>query len=298
MINRKFRDGGIHPFPAYLLLSVAFIGFSIVLFQKTIFAVPVYVLAALSFIANLSEIKRSDFLRLCFGDLRSKKIRLVENLIGILPFVVFLLFKKELIGISVLLVSAAIIAVLNISATVNFVIPTPFSKRPFEFIVGFRNTYYLIFIAYLLSGISVYAGNFNLGVFSLLLIYFLCLSFYTKPENEYYVWNYSSAPGEFLILKIKLAFLHSTILVIPVILLLGICFYTEILTLMTFWILGFAFLVFMILSKYSSYPRDPYIVQGILMALSLWFPPLLLVLIPYLFRRSEVSLGKILKSKK
>ncbi|MBK7030860.1 MAG: hypothetical protein IPH45_17355 [Bacteroidales bacterium] len=48
----------------------------------------------------------------------------------------------------------------------NFTIPTPFSKHPFEFAVGFRKTFLAWLFAYFLTIMAISVGNFNLGVFS------------------------------------------------------------------------------------------------------------------------------------
>jgi len=37
------------------------------------------------------------------------------------------------------------------------------------------------------------------------------------------------------------------------------------------------------------------ITQGVLLALCIWFPPILVVLIPYLFKKSENRLSSLLK---
>jgi hypothetical protein len=44
MINRRFKDAGVEPMQAYIILIVAFIGLSAYLFHKTEFASYIYVL--------------------------------------------------------------------------------------------------------------------------------------------------------------------------------------------------------------------------------------------------------------
>ena len=84
------------PFVGYLfvlLILLAFVGLSMSLFYRTTFAPYMYVLISLSLTSNLNEIKRNDFLKICFGNERYIKLRVFENLIIALPFVIFLIYE-------------------------------------------------------------------------------------------------------------------------------------------------------------------------------------------------------------
>lgn len=295
MTNRRFKDAGFEPLLAYLILTVGFVGLSIYLFHKTEFAEYIYVLSALTLIGKLSETRRTEFLKICFGDTKLKKIRATENLICSLPFLIFLLYKTAFLSALLLCVLITILALVNFRTTINFTIWTPFSKRPFEFTTGFRNTFYLFFAAYALTVIAVSVNNFNLGVFALLLVFATTLSYYTKPENEYYVWTYNLNAKEFLFSKIKTAMLFSASLALPIAIVLAIFYPQNIGILSLFFLVGWAFLISVIVSKYSAYPYEMNIIQGILLALCIWFPPMLVVLIPYLFKKSENRLSSLLK---
>jgi len=295
MTNRRFKDAGFEPLLAYLILTVGFVGLSIYLFHKTEFAEYIFVLSALAFIGKLSETRRTEFLKICFGDTKLKKIRVTENLICSLPFLIFLLYKQLFLSALLLLVFAAILALLNFRTTLNFTIWTPFSKRPFEFTTGFRNTFYLFFAAYVLTVIAVTVNNFNLGVFAMLLVFATTLSYYSKPENEYYVWIHNLNAKKFLFSKIKTAMLFSASLALPIAITLAIFYPQNIGILILFFGVGWLLLIGVIVGKYAAYPDEMNIVQGILLALSMWFPPVLVVLIPYFFKKSENRLSRLLK---
>lgn len=295
MTNRRFKDTGFEPLFAYLILTVGFVGLSIYLFGKTEFAEYIFQLSALTLIGKLSEIRRTDFLKNCFGDTKLKKIRVTENLICSLPFLIFLLYKQLFLSAFLLFILATILALLNFRTTLNFTIWTPFSKRPFEFTTGFRNTFYLFFAAYALTVIAVSVNNFNLGVFAMLLVFATTLSYYTKPENEYYVWTYNVKAREFLFSKIKTAILFSTSIALPIAIVITTFYPQNIGILSLLFLVGWAFLISVIVSKYSAYPDEMNITQGILLALCIWFPPILVVLIPYLFKKSENRLSSLLK---
>ncbi|MEZ4799744.1 MAG: ABC transporter permease [Flavobacteriales bacterium] len=276
-------------------MTLGFFGLSIYLFYKTEFAVYVYLLFALTLIGKLSENRRTEFLKICFGDAQVKGIRITENLICSTPFFAFLLYKQFFLFAGLLLVLTTILALVNFRASLNLTIWTPFSKRPFEFTIGFRNTFYLFFVAYVLTFFSVSVNNFNLGIFAMLLVFATTLSFYSKPENEYYVWIYHLNPKQFLLSKIKTAVLFSSSLALPIALVLSFYFYQNIGFVWLFFIVGWAFLIAIIVSKYSAYPHEMNIPQGILLAVSLWFPPILIILIPHLFRKAENKLSSLLK---
>lgn len=294
MTNRRFKDAGFEPLIAYIILAFAFVGFSVYLFYSTEFAEPVYLLSALMLTGQLSEIKRTDFLKLCFGNNKLKKIRITENLIITFPFVVFFTYRQLFLSALILIIVTILLALVNFGTTLNFAIPTPFYRKPFEFTVGFRNTFFLILAAYALTFIAVSVDNFNLGIFAMLLVFAVTLSYYTKPENEYYVWTYNLNAKRFLLEKIKTAVWYSSFLVFPLTLTLGIFFHQNISTLLFFFLMGYAFLICMIVSKYAAYPDELNVMQSILLALSISFPPSLIVLIPYLFRKSESRLRRLL----
>lgn len=295
LTNRRFIDAGLKPVIAYFILAAAFVTLSMFLFFKTEFAEYLFLLVALVLIGKLSETQRTDFLKICFGNKQIKKIRIAENLICAMPFFAFLLYKQLFLTALLLLVLATILALVNFRTTVNFTIWTPFSKKPFEFPTGFRNTFYMFFVAYILTVIAVLVNNFYLGVFAMLLVFATTLSYYTKPENEYYVWVYKSKPKAFLFDKIKTALLYSSSLALPIVLTMFIFYPQNIALIALFFLTGFAFLVSMIVSKYAAYPDEISISQGILLAFCIWFPPILVVLIPHFFKKSENRLSRLLK---
>lgn len=295
MTNRKFKDSGFNPLLAYFILSTLFVGLSIYLFHKTGFAKYVYLLFALTLIGKLSETRRTEFLKICYGDIQLKKIRITENLICSIPFFTFFLYKQLFGFTGLLLILTTILALVNFQTTFNFTIWTPFSKRPFEFTIGFRNTFYVFFTAYALTINAVLVNNFNLGLFAMVLVFSTLLSYYTKPENEYYVWTHSLKPKAFLFSKIKTALLYSSSIALPIAIILAIFNPEKIGILSLSWLVCWGFLISIIVSKYAAYPDEMNITQGVFLSLCIWFPPILIVVIPYLFKKSENRLSGLLK---
>ena len=294
MLNRRIIDFGLPLLIGYTLLPFVFILLSNYLFRNTEFANYVYALIAISFVSKLSEPKRNDFLKSIFSKNNYKKLRVFENVIYCLPFTLFLAYKKQFVFSLILNFLVIIITLLNFSININVTIPTPFNKKPFEFTVGFRKTFYIFPIAYFLTYISVSFGNFNLGIFSILLIGITCFSYYSKIENEYFVWNYNVSSKEFLLEKTKTCLIYFSLLSLPIIITLGISFFNEIAILIIFILLCYAYLTAIIFAKYSSFPNEINMSQGILIAISFMFPPILLILIPLFYSQSVKKLNTVL----
>jgi len=74
-----------------------------------------------------------------------------------------------------------------------------------------------------------------------------------------------------------------------------IFFQTNILAVFGFQALGYCYLLTFILAKYSAYPKKVNLPQGILLALSLAMPQLLLALVPFFYIQSKNRLKEILE---
>ncbi len=278
-----------------------FIGFSIfifasnLLFDKVENAKIIYPILSLFFFGKLSGKKRNDFLKNIFNNFKYKKLRLIENLILAIPFFVFMLFKNIYINSVIFIFIALAISQFNNIASLSFVIPTPFHRKPFEFIVGFRNTFWLFPISYFITYMAITVQNFNLALFSLIIVLLTPLSFYTKPEPPFFVWIHSSNPSEFLYRKIKTAIIFSLALGFPIIISLLIFFPSNNYDIIaTISILALFILVTAILGKYSFYPSETPI-QLLLLISCIGFPPLIIFVLPYFYFKSNQNLKKLLK---
>lgn len=298
MINRHFADAGLAPLPGYSLALAGIAGLSIFLFSipqlSVTYAVYVYVLSALLMLLRLGESSRNSFLRHCFAGSKYYHTRILENLVVVSPFVVFLLVKLFFLPAACLLVVAALMAFVVTGNNKGLVMPTPFYQRPFEFITGFRKTFLLFIAAYVLAGIAAWHQNFNLGIFSLCLVFFICMGYYTRPEPDFYVWVHKQSPAKFLLRKSTTALLFSTLLALPVLIVLGIFFPVDLYLILLFLLAGYLFLLAVVLAKYAAWPGPIDLPQGIVMALTLWFPPLLVAIVPVFYVQAVKKLKEIL----
>lgn len=294
MTNRKIKETGLNPLLGYLLALTAFVLLSEYIFHKTEFAKYLVILACLSLEFKLSEKNRTDFLLSTFGDKSKMKIRVLENFILCIPFVSILLYKSFLFEASILFMCSIVLALLSFHSNFNLTIPTPFSKRPFEFSTGFRKTFFIFPIAYALTIVAINVNNLNLGIFAFLLVFITSLSYYSKPEQEYYVWIHSETPKVFLKNKVFNAYKNATLMAIPIIISLLIFYPSEFELILIFFLIGLLFLWAVILAKYSAYPGEMNLPEVMVIAFSLFFPPLLVAIIPFFYTKSINKLKYIL----
>jgi hypothetical protein len=294
MLNRMMTGFGINPAAGYLLIFAGFAGFSILLFQKIEYAEYIYPLLGASFFPLLSERERNRFLKLLYPESLYFKIRILENLLIVFPFIIVLLTGMNIIPALILLSISVGFVFIETGAVSGFVIPTPFGRKPFEFTVGFRVTLIMILLALFLVVMSVISGNFNLGIASLILIFLVCMSYFLNPENEFFVWIFNQSPGMFLLEKIKTAILYSSMISLPVLLILLVFYFDQMLIIAIFQVLGYIYLIAVILAKYSAYPHQISLPQLVILVFTIWLPPLLIAVIPFFFRQSVHRLKPIL----
>lgn len=283
ILNRRIAAFGLPPFLGYLLGSGIFLGVSVFLFIKTEFAPYIYAFIALTLLFPFNESGRKDFLKLCFEEEQFWKIRLIENLVYVTPFFLFLVYQSSFMVAAALLCSACLLVVNTQNTSFAFTIPTPFGKQPFEFVVGFRKTFYAFFFAAFLIFMAISVGNFNLGIFAILLAFFCCISFYFEPETQYFVWIFAQSPKVFLFQKIKTALLFSTFSTLPLSLALLFFFPSQMLIIVATQCLGYLYLIAVLLAKYAAFPRQISLPQAIILVFGIWLPPLILAVIPYFY---------------
>jgi hypothetical protein len=295
MLNRQLTEWGIEPIIGYSVGIVVFVGLSIRLFERTQYAEYLCVFLALSLVVKLSELSRNEFLKLCYPKKEYKKLRIIENLIVATPIIIVLLFQSKIWSTVLLLISICLMTFFDLKSKFNFTLPTPFYKHPFEFTIGFRTNFFLFIIAYFLTAMAILVNNFNLGIFSLILASLICLNYYTNLESKFYVWIFSMTPEEFISYKLKKMIQYSTVLCLPIIISLSVVFYTKIDVILGFQCLGYLFIFTTMLAKYSVFPEKLDIRFGIVFAMTVWLPPLLLLIIPYLYIQSIKKLKAILQ---
>jgi hypothetical protein len=294
MFNRQLRDFGIPPIVGYLLLLGGFVLLSWLVFQRIMYAPYAYALLALALLAPLHQSGRNRFLQNCFGPRRYRLLRLAENGLAALPFLLFLVYKTcywQALALGCLAPALSWVRLGNGSLPAW---PTPFRRQPFESIMGFRRNIGLLAACYAFAGIAVAVDNPNLGMAALLGLFIICMLFYQYTEPIFYVWVFALSPTQFLWHKTKRALWHTTLLCLPAALLLVIAFTGQCWALVGLFVLGLLYVATMISAKYAVFPHTMNLPQIVLLTLGLSLPPLLVVLLPYFYIQSLQKLKPVL----
>lgn len=268
LVNRHLTDFGLHPIAGYILMSIAFAGLSSYLFYAMEYAAYLYPLIAISLTTVTGEASRVGFLKQHFSRTDFLKIRFFENTLLVLPFMLFLCYRQEWIIAMGLFMFSNLLAILPFESTFNTTIPTPFYRYPFEFTAGFRKNFFFVLFAYFLLTMAILHDNVNLGIFSLMVLLFTCLSYYTSAESTVYVWIFSKTTIEFLLHKIKVALLYSTLMCIPALMALAWFFSGQLAFTLAVFALGLLYIIATLLGKYAFFPSTMNLVQGIVLAIS------------------------------
>jgi hypothetical protein len=292
---RMISDYKINPFLGLIVGSLLFIWISDILFRKIIY--PQYVYTGLSFllIHSLDDQARNDFLKSIFLKKKYIRARLIENLIAAAPFFLFLLFKEKYLPAFTLLVLSSLLSFLNKVGKPAFVVPSPFSKRPFEFSIGFRRTFWLLIPVLAITAISIFYSNVNLGIFCLICLFLIIITYYSGQEPVFYVWIYAKSPRSFLKEKITTAmrysFLSSLLIAVPL-----ICFNpAQSFQVAVILIIGLLDVLLIVVAVYSNFPVKLNLLQNIQIAMAIFFPPLLLYVVPNLYAQAIRRLNPYLK---
>ncbi len=299
MFNRHLKDFGVPPLLAYPILVFLFVFFSNFIFYALDdnYDVYIYLLWAISTLLKLSENKRNNFLKLSFTRKIYLKIRALENLLFSTPFALYLLIKQHYWYVLLLYCLGLLLSSFKITIPTSLVIPTPFGKKPFEFSSGFRKTFYMFPLIYWLTYKSITVGNFNLGIFSLLLLFFTVFTFYSKTENEYCVWIFNKSPKKFIIRKIKTGITYVLFLSMPISLVLTVFFIEHIVIIIVFQLLGILYFTQVIIAKYADFPQQINLPSSMIFVLSMSFPPLILFTFRYFYDKSIQKTSPFLDDK-
>ena len=294
MMIRHMTGHGVNPAVLCGILVIGFFLLSMYLILKTTYSDYFYALIPVVLAARLNDVNRNAFLRSCFPGKGYNWVRLLENTLLALPFVICLISNGKYWVAVLLLLSTCLLPFLKFTAKYTYTLPTPFYSHPFEFLVGFRKTLPLILIAYLLTVIAVAVGNFNLGIFSLIVVILLCLSYYIEPESYFYVWCFSLNATQFILEKVKFLLIHTTILCSPVLIVTLVAFRQQFIQILVIQMLGFISIFAVLLSKYANFPKRLPLPEIIILMISLIFSPLLIFIIPYFYLKSQKRLKEIL----
>ena len=303
LFSRSIRQFGLTPAVGYVFLASVVIVLPALLWPQKAYFPWIYAAVGLLATNPLHSNGRIEFLKTCYSKRDFLFLHTTENLMFVLPFCFVLLIHKQFLltfGLLVIAILIALAACWN-RKKLNFPpLPTPFSKRLFEFALGFRVSFPLVLFLYYVVLMAIVHDNFNLGIVAVYVIVITCMGYYTTMEPDYYVWLHNDNPKRFLFQKLKTAILYAFALVVVPIVALTVFFSEFIWILLLAILIGFLNLAITILLKYKEFPKPFHIGDGLLLAACVicpLYPPLVLLPIPltfHLFGKAKQNLNNYL----
>lgn len=255
VLQRLLRDNGVPTWLGVFLFLLVMVLLTALTNRYPEYAPYLIIYLAMSGLLAIQSKVRMDFLQQQFGLKRARQIRCMENLVITLPslYLAFILVNWYLILFLLLLVLLTAYMMPKLSRRS---IPTPFTKSPFEVIIFLRRSFvYVLLIAYALTGIACYYGNFNLGLVCMSLVLLIGCSAQDFREPPYFIWLYDADPTRFLKMKVIRATTQMTLLILPMAVLLIMVFPAQFLPVFLCLLVGLLFHVLFVLLKYAVYPR-------------------------------------------
>lgn len=277
LLCRRIRHFGLNPTLGFFLILSALL-LPAFFWGKLKYFAPIYFCEGLLFLLPLCNRNRCDFMQNLFSKRDYFLIRWVENMLVITPFAIVFLIYHEYVFPSILVVATAV-SLLFSPKKFFFVFPSPFLKSSFEFLLGFRYSFFLVFGLYFLCFMAASHLNIALGIVDLLLFFVMFMGYYFYAEPDYYVWTHRLTPSDFLNNKMAQAALNAILLTIAPALFLCFSFPKNIVAVLYFFIHGFCCLFCSIVLKYRKYPSPMNIGEEILLVLTIICPTLPLILL-------------------
>ena len=284
---------GFYPIVALVAATVLFIGLSFFLFYMN-YAEYIYMVAALSLMLGVSNQRQDEFLKLSLGGDTALRLKMIERMALAIPFCLILLIQSYPIHSGVLLVLSYLTIYVGGFGTPSLVLPVPYGRYPFEFTQGARKYVGVLMFGYFLLVMAISVGNYNLGAFSFLVLLATIMAFYDDDEDTYLVWMHSHKERDFLLYKSKIALIYSSLTLLPAVVLMIWVFHLQWMATLIIFLFCLIYVVFFVVVKFAFYGR-PLSIGTVLMLLSPFLlPPILVLLLPYYFRRAERHLITIL----
>lgn len=268
---------------------------SVTLFQYTEWAPTIYLIVQLILLNVIGSKRHFTLLAQLFDKKEHFKIRMIENMILTLPFLVIFTVYYEF-QFAILSIIVSLVLALSKGIDLNSrTIPTPFPKRPFEFTNGFRLNWLVIVSVTAVSIIALVVDNVNLGIVCVFLSNLVCLRAYAIHEPKEILWISSSKPTAFLFKKMWLGIFQSLIITLPFATVLAIVYPEMSLIILIAQSLGILYIITALFAKYAYYPDEGNLTGGFMLAFSILLPPALIITIPYLYSSAKSNLDQILK---
>ncbi len=294
LIQRQIIEFGIPLSIALVGAPILFFTLSMAIYYRTDYAGIILITLCFSWQLKISNSKRIEFLKLHYKSSLFLKIRLIENLLVFLPFFIVLALHANWLYLAIAFILTILLVFHKQRRLFHFRLPTPFHKKPFEFIIGFRTFYafYPICIALLLIGYRV--SNPNLAFVALALTSLSSLLFYQLLEPTFWIWIHSTNAKQFLSNKVKTAVFQHLILFMPITIICVLLFPAHWYIGLAILLLSAVYLSITVIAKYANYPNQISVIDGIFVGISMFIPLLMPFSFYYFLKKSRQQLASLL----
>jgi hypothetical protein len=290
LLHRHLTDFGFPSWAGVPAVALGFAGLCALIYARM--PQPGWVICgtALAVLSQLSDKGRLDFLRVTFTRRRLRQIRLAENALLALPFGLALALGLQLWPLVALALGAPLLSLVSMGRRGNWVVPTPFGRWPFEYVVGFRWTFWLPPLLGFVTYQAIKVDNANLGIAVMAVWWLVMASFHQRAEHEHFVLLHKGGITSFLRGKITIAALASNALSLPFALATCIAWPSNSGLVVVAQLAGTAFVVTWLLAKYAHYPEPLGLLPSLVLLAAVLCPPVMLLLIPHFYSKAKTSL--------
>jgi hypothetical protein len=294
LIQRQIIDFGLPLSITLVGAPILFFVLSTAIYYRTDYSGIILIALCFSWQLKISNSKRIEFLKLHYKLSSFLKIRMTENLLVFLPFSIVLAIHTNWLYLATAFMLTILLVFYKQRRLFHFSLPTPFHKKPFEFIIGIRTYYAFYPICSALLLIAYKVANPNLAFVALALTSLSSLLFYQLLEPTFWIWIHANNTKEFLSNKVKTAVVQHIILIAPLTIICVLLFPVH-------WYFGLAILLMSavylsltVIAKYANYPNQISVIDGILVGISMFIPILLPFTFYYFLKKSRQQLASLL----
>jgi hypothetical protein len=253
---RFYSFSDIHPLRGVPITLGLFTFVSALLYDKAPYPAWIYMVLSVAALTELQNEKTNSFLKQMTSRSTFFKIKLAENSLILLPFVLVMAYYHS--WLQLIIAIALVIPYSYSSAKLPKpklkALKTPYAGYAYEGNFGFRSMFfaYVLYAALLIVGCAVH--NIYVFMVPFFILLFCMQAVYGEIEEPIYIWMYRTSAGGFLKKKLSVLFRNYLITFAPFLLLGLVFYYAEWPLLLLCFMAGLLANIGSMLIKYHFYP--------------------------------------------
>lgn len=253
---RFYSFNGMHPLLGIPLTALVHVVLSALLYDKAPYADWIYAAVAMGTVTELQNDKTNNVLRQMLTKQLFFKVKLLENVMILLPFIIIMAYYQSwlpLLSVLLLIIPYSYSSKKLPKPQIRS-LATPYKGYAYEGNFAFRAMFvaYIIYVGLLVVG-SLVQNPYVLFIPFFILLYCLQAA-YGELESPIYIWTYRMSAGKFLRQKLYTLLRNYIITFLPF-LLLGVVIYNEEWQMFLFsFCIGLLSIIGSLFIKYHFYP--------------------------------------------